>query len=833
MNNCLIENNKSDNIIIAIRIRPFSTNELKFSNLTPLQITSSNSINIITPFESSLANNNNYKNNKSKENNNNTFYFDYIFSQNISQEEIYTTSISFLINNIFEGFNSTVFTFGETGTGKTYTMLGDSNNKGIIYLSLYDIFNYMNNNNILINNYYLSISYIEIYNENIIDLLNENNILKIVEKKNETILQNLTKIKVSDIKEAIKIIELGNNNRKIGKSLYNHHSSRSHAIIQVHLVKNYNTINYNDPNFLLQNFDKTNFGKFIFIDLAGSEKIKKNININSESYYINKSLLALSSCMQSLCKNSNNNNYIPFRDSKLTRVLKDSLSGNSKVVMIANVSPSIISFEQTMYTIKFCNNVKNLKLEPKKNMEMKVIRIKKYENIINNLKNQIIDIKNEMINKDTEEANFSENNKSNSDINNNINEINNDINIIINHFEEEIELIKNINDIEKQNSINNLNMFCNKIQNSNINNKKISNNNEKLNELYIKQYTCFNNRKKIQKIINKHMKEDNQNNYVTNNGKNLMNIYKYYVNYIENLLHDKRNYVYQNELKKKNEEINVLVNQIKLRDNYMLSAESEIKKNKGKINIINYDKYINLEEIINDPCTNNNIKSKYINYNNNNKTFKKCNSTINVKKLNIIENKNNNYNSFNLDNNNNFINNSFSINNISNNRGHNKKQSSLFSHRSYNPELLPLINKQTNLSDIKNKESLKFINEYKSKKYSLINSKSNSNLSKKILKNNNSLFNIIPPNSYRKLFKIQKKNTEKEKFQKYLNSSLSNNNILDNKSSSTLNRNNSQKLMKLFRIEKNYENKVKIILKRNILGRYRNSPYILKEENFL
>ena len=139
MNNCLIENNKSDNIIIAIRIRPFSTNELKFSNLTPLQITSSNSINIITPFESSLANNNNnYNNNKSKENNNNTFYFDYIFSQNISQEEIYTTSISFLINNIFEGFNSTVFTFGETGTGKTYTMLGDSNNKGIIYLSLYD-----------------------------------------------------------------------------------------------------------------------------------------------------------------------------------------------------------------------------------------------------------------------------------------------------------------------------------------------------------------------------------------------------------------------------------------------------------------------------------------------------------------------------------------------------------------------------------------------------------------------------------------------------------------------------------------------------------------------
>ena len=70
--------------------------------------------------------------------------------------------------------------------------------------------------------------------------------------------------------------------------------------------------------------------------------------------------------MQSLCKNSNNNNYIPFRDSKLTRVLKDSLSGNSKVVMIANVSPSIISFEQTMYKIKFCNNVKNLKLESKK-----------------------------------------------------------------------------------------------------------------------------------------------------------------------------------------------------------------------------------------------------------------------------------------------------------------------------------------------------------------------------------------------------------------------------------------------------------------------------------
>ena len=830
MNNCLIENNKSNNIIIAIRIRPFSTNELKFSNLSPLQITSSNSINVISPFESSLSNNNNF-NNKVKENNNNTFYFDYIFSQNISQEEIYTSSISFLIDNIFEGFNSTVFTFGETGTGKTYTMLGDSNNKGIIFLSLYDIFNYMNNNNNLINNYYLSISYIEIYNENIIDLLNENNILKIVEKKNETILQNLTKIKVSDLNEAVKIIELGNNNRKIGKSLYNHHSSRSHAIIQVHLVKNYNTINYNDPNFLLQNFDKTNFGKFIFIDLAGSEKIKKNISINSESYYINKSLLALSSCMQSLCKNTNHN-YIPFRDSKLTRILKDSLSGNSKVVMIANVSPSIISYEQTMYTIKFCNNVKNLKLEPKKNTEMKIIHIKKYENIINNLKQQIVDIKNEIINKETEEVNFSENTKSISDINSNISEINNDINTIINHFEEEIELIKNINDIEKQNSINNLNMFFNNIQNSNINNKKISSNNEKLNELYLKQYTCFNNRKKIQNLINKHMKEDNQNNYVTNNGKNLMNIYKYYINYIQNLLHDKRNYIYKNELKKKNEEINILANQIKLRDNYILNAENEIKKNKGNINISNFEQYTNLEEILNDPCTNNNINSNYINYYNSIKNFKKSNSTINVKKINVIDNKNNiNNNSFNLENNN-FINRSFfSINNNSN-RGHNKKQSSLFSHRSYNPELLPLINKQTNLSEIKNKESLKFINEYKNKKYSLINSKSYNNLNKNKLKNNNSLFNIIPPNSYRKLFKIQKKNTEKEKFQKYLNSSLCNNNVL-NKVNSTLNRNNSQKIKKLFRIEKNYENKVKTILNRNILGRYRNSPYILKEENFL
>ena len=360
------------------------------------------------------------------------------------------------MQSVFDGFNSTVFAYGATGSGKTYTMVGNGENPSLMVRKRNYLFNIIKSNN-NDNNYRITINYIEVYNETLKDLLSENENSN-VELRSDPLKGNVLIgcefIEVNNANDAFKLLIKGNRRRRETPTLNNANSSRSHAILQINLERE----EKNNNNY--------SFGKFILVDLAGSEKISANsgkISKANESGSINKSLLALANCINILCS-SNSKNFIPWRDSKLTRILQESLSGNCRIVMIATISPSLMCIEETMYTLQYANRAKNLKVNLKKNVvDNKKITINKYEEIIQNLQQQINETKKEIANKQKLNVNNSLNisNDLNNTNNNIVNNSNNSIIInddfqseMINHFQSEINVKKEI--IEKEREIENL-----------------------------------------------------------------------------------------------------------------------------------------------------------------------------------------------------------------------------------------------------------------------------------------------------------------------------------------------------------------------------------------
>ena len=390
----LEEKFSKNNIIIAVRVRPLNKKELEDSDYKTIRIIDRDTLTISIPTEYSFNENTKGKNKLNKENKLNvtkekqaTYKYDFVFGDNINQEQIYKYTSSNLIKQVIEGYNATIFAYGATGTGKTYTMLGNGLNVGIMIRAIKDLF-------LLINNkknkkYIIKISYIEIYNEIIKDLLSNNNSNSIIELRNDpqkgTILQGVELKNVLNENEAFNIILKGNKKRTEKYTEFNENSSRSHAILQINL-------DIEDKEIKMEKEIK--FGKFMLLDLAGSEKASFNYNSkgNNELGSINKSLLALNKCITLLT--SQNRKFIPWRESKLTRLLQDSLSGNSRVVMIATISQALVAFDETMFTLQYANRAKNLKVNIKKNIVEKVdVRINKYDEFIQNIKEEIVDIK--------------------------------------------------------------------------------------------------------------------------------------------------------------------------------------------------------------------------------------------------------------------------------------------------------------------------------------------------------------------------------------------------------------------------------------------------------
>ena len=335
------------------------------------------------------------------------FIFNKIFKMNCNQQEIFDCTSKEIINNVIKGYNGTIFAYGQTGSGKTYTIEGEfekDNNRGIIPRTFEYIFNYIKNkenkDNLL--NYSIKFAFIEIYMEKIYDLLDQNNIVKIREDPEKGFyIDNCNWRKVKNIKECKKYFELGKNNRRTESTDMNEKSSRSHALLIIDVEKEYN--NYFETRGLLN-----------IVDLAGSEKVysyNKGIRLD-EAKTINKSLFVLGECIKKLASNEN---YIPYRESKLTRILKESLGGNAKTSLIVTVSPSIDDADETFYSLNFgkmAMNVKNFPIinklpksqnlneEIKKLQEEKDYLRKECENaniIINQKEQDIIELKNKLM----------------------------------------------------------------------------------------------------------------------------------------------------------------------------------------------------------------------------------------------------------------------------------------------------------------------------------------------------------------------------------------------------------------------------------------------------
>ncbi|CAD8089029.1 unnamed protein product [Paramecium primaurelia] len=377
--------NGSSNILVAIRVRPLNQKERSVSEFETIRILDGKMIVLMDP--ESEREDELLRKNRLKETN---FAFDFVFDQWAPQQKIYENTTEFLLEGVLEGFNTTVFCYGATGSGKTFTMIGTQQDVGLMPRALQSLFNYSQSDRFKETQF--KVSYVEIYNENIRDLLtSEDKNLEIREDKNNGIqIAGVIEIEVKTVTEVLSLLKVGNRNRSKEATDANKESSRSHAILQVQ-------VECKDKASGLQ--EQIIQSKFSLVDLAGSERAANTNNRGQrmiEGANINKSLLVLGNCIQSLSEANEKgikNPFIPFRNSKLTRLLKDSLGGNCRTVMISNVTPAVSSFEETYNTLVYANRAKNIKTVANRNVLVAQNHISNYALLIQNLRQENEELK--------------------------------------------------------------------------------------------------------------------------------------------------------------------------------------------------------------------------------------------------------------------------------------------------------------------------------------------------------------------------------------------------------------------------------------------------------
>jgi len=295
------------------------------------------------------------------------FILDHIFDTNSSQPHVFNTTVKEFVTNVMMGFNCTVFAYGQTGTGKTYSMEGElgSPSRGIIPRVVEYIFQLIEEADEVFE-FVLKISYCEIYLEKLRDLLNpKNKTLKIRENKAGIYIQGITEMYVRDEKDVMNLMILGGDNRTVQGTRMNAVSSRSHAVFMLKLISKHTETG------------STKLSKLMMVDLAGSEKVGKTEASGSaleEAKKINQSLSALGNVMNALTEGTK---HIPYRDSVLTKLLSDSLGGNCKTCLLIAASCSSYSAEETVSTMRFGVRAKKIKNTAKVNAEKTVAEYKK------------------------------------------------------------------------------------------------------------------------------------------------------------------------------------------------------------------------------------------------------------------------------------------------------------------------------------------------------------------------------------------------------------------------------------------------------------------------
>ncbi|KAI4353497.1 hypothetical protein L6164_002442 [Bauhinia variegata] len=376
---------KGVNVQVLVRCRPLSDDEMRLH--TPVVISCNDGRREVSAVQI-IANKQIDR----------TFVFDKVFGPAAQQKELYDQAVSPIVNEVLEGYNCTIFAYGQTGTGKTYTMEGGARKKngefpsdaGVIPRAVKEIFDILEAQNA---EYSMKVTFLELYNEEITDLLAPEESSKFVDDKSKkpialmedgkggVFVRGLEEEIVCTANEIYKILEKGSAKRRTAETLLNKQSSRSHSIFSI-------TIHIKECT--PEGEEMIKCGKLNLVDLAGSENISRSGAREGrarEAGEINKSLLTLGRVINALVDHSG---HVPYRDSKLTRLLRDSLGGKTKTCIIATISPSIHCLEETLSTLDYAHRAKNIKNKPEINQKMmKSALIKDLYSEIDRLKQEV------------------------------------------------------------------------------------------------------------------------------------------------------------------------------------------------------------------------------------------------------------------------------------------------------------------------------------------------------------------------------------------------------------------------------------------------------------
>uniref|UniRef100_A0A8B9L8I6 Kinesin-like protein n=1 Tax=Astyanax mexicanus TaxID=7994 RepID=A0A8B9L8I6_ASTMX len=314
------------------------------------------------------------------------FTYDYVFDPTTEQEEVFNMAVSPLLSGLFKGYNATVLAYGQTGSGKTFSMGGTYTSAqeneptvGVIPRVVRKIFQEKSKR--MDSEFLLNVSYLEIYNEEILDLLctsKDKPVLSIREDPKEGIkIVGLTEKAVLTAQEMVGCLEVGNSARTVGSTAMNAASSRSHAIFTISLEQRRGSEN-----------SVFRISKLHLVDLAGSERQKKTKAEGDrlkEGISINRGLLSLGNVISALGDESKKGSFVPYRDSKLTRLLQDSLGGNSHTLMIACISPADSNIEETINTLRYADRARKIKNKPVLNIDPQAAEMKRLKQQVQEL----------------------------------------------------------------------------------------------------------------------------------------------------------------------------------------------------------------------------------------------------------------------------------------------------------------------------------------------------------------------------------------------------------------------------------------------------------------
>ncbi|CAI8041548.1 Kinesin-like protein KIF3A [Geodia barretti] len=368
----------SDNVQVAVRCRPLSSGEKEAGHSVVVSVDVEQGEVVLTPPTSAGS----HRRGEQAR----TFVFDSVFGPESQQLDIYNETARPIVDSVLEGYNGTIFAYGQTGTGKTFTMQGEKEppeKRGIIPNSFAHIFGHIASCQGE-TQFLVRVSYLELYNEEVSDLLS-----KAVRKRLEVhvrpdvgvTVRDLSCFVVKNADEMEKLMTIGDRNRHFAVTDMNEHSSRSHVVFSV-TVERSDVGPDGEPHVRM--------GKLNLVDLAGSERQSKTGAEGErlkESMKINLSLMMLGNVISQLVDGKSK--HIPYRNSKLTLLLQDSLGGNSKTVMIANIGPASYNWDETLNTLRYANRAKNIQNKARINEDPKEAMLREFQKEIEELKRQL------------------------------------------------------------------------------------------------------------------------------------------------------------------------------------------------------------------------------------------------------------------------------------------------------------------------------------------------------------------------------------------------------------------------------------------------------------